>query len=261
MKQFASLILLLLAAICGFIPFAAASNSLHFVTEPFPPFSYEEGGKAAGPMAEVIQAVCAEAKVSCTSEVMPWRRAIAEAEEGRVDGIFSILHGPDREKKFFLSDPIISSAYSFFALKRSAWTYNSVNDLSGLTIGVYGPSSTSRALDELIAATKDAKNIKVELELENFDAYKKLMVGMYGPKAVVVANRDVGLALLKGKNLAGIIPVGDVKQIAYCFGLSRQKSTAGQMEILNKALRKLAASGNIKVILARHGLQAAAKSK
>jgi len=237
---------------------ATAADGLHFVTEPFPPFSYEENGKAAGPMAEVIQAVCAVAKMTCTAEVMPWRRALADAEEGRVDGIFSILHGPDREKKFFLSDPIISSAYSFFGMKGSNWSYTTPADLNGMTIGVYGPSSTSRALDEVTAG---AKGVKVELELENFDAYKKLIVGVYGPKSAVMANRDVGLALLKGKNLAGIVPVGDLKPIAYCFGLSRQKSSAGQMEALNRALRTLTASGKIKQILAKHGLQGVARSK
>ena len=219
---------------------------------------------AAGPMLEIIQAACGMAQITCTAEIMPWRRALALAENGRVDGIFSILLNESREKKFFLSDPIIRTAYSFFALKASAWEYKTPSDLNGMAIGVYGPSGTSDTLNEIVG---NAQDVRVTLELTNFDAFKTLALGVYGAKAAVFANRDVGLALLQSRNAAlpasasEILPVGDARQIVYGFGLSRQKAShAAHMEALNRALRKMALSGQTRKILTRYGLQAATKA-
>lgn len=101
----------------AFAACAHAGTPLQFVTEPFPPFNFEENGKAAGPMVEVLQAVCKEAKLSCSAQIMPWRRALAMAESGQADGIFSILHGPEKAQNFVLSDPVIRTAYGFLPPK------------------------------------------------------------------------------------------------------------------------------------------------
>lgn len=242
---------------------AGHTDTLHFATESLPPFNYEENGAAAGPMLEIIQAACNIAQFTCTAEIMPWRRALALAENGRVDGIFSILLTENREKKFFLSDPIIRTSYSFFALKTSAWEYKTPGDLNGMTTGVYGPSGTSETLQEIAGQAKD---VRIELELTNFDVFKTLALGVYGAKSAVLANRDVGLALLQTRSAAlppsasDILPVGDARQIVYGFGLSRQRAShALHIEALNRALRKMASSGQTRKILTRHGLQAAAK--
>lgn len=151
MKRFSWLLvaLLCLGQPCSAADNAGTTDTLHFATESLPPFNYEENGAPAGPMLEIIQAACNIAQLTCTAEIMPWRRAIALAENGRVDGVFSILLTESREKKFFLSDPIIRTSYSFFALKASAWEYRTPSDLNGMTIGVYGPSGTSETLQEI----------------------------------------------------------------------------------------------------------------
>ena len=118
-------------------------------------------------MVEILQAVCKDAKLTCTTQIMPWRRALAMAESGQVDGIFSILHGPEKAQNFVLSEPIIRTAYSFFAPKGSGWSYTTPSNLKDMTIGVYGPSSTSITLNALVAT---GSNTKVVLELSNFDA-------------------------------------------------------------------------------------------
>ncbi|MBK7000281.1 MAG: transporter substrate-binding domain-containing protein [Rhodoferax sp.] len=256
---------LLVALLCLGRPGHTAdkADTLHFATESFPPFNYEENGAPAGPMLEIILAACNIAQITCTAEIMPWRRALALGENGHVDGIFSILLTGNREKKFFLSDPIIRTTYSFFALKSAAWEYKTPSDLNGMTIAVYGPSGTSETLNEIVG---NAQDVRVVLEVTNFDVFKTLALGVYGAKSAILANRDVGLALLQSRNAAlppsasDILPVGEARQIVYGFGLSRQKaSNASHMESLNRVLRKMALSGQTRKILTRHGLQAATK--
>lgn len=234
-----------------------ARSSLQFVTESFPPFNYEANGAASGPMVDVLQAVCEQAQLACSVRLLPWRRAIALAEGGQVDGIFSILHGPGKAEQFFLSDPVIATRYSFFASKQSGWQYRGAGSLSGMVVGVYGPSSTSTTLAELVSARGD---VSVVVEVNNYDALKKLSRSAYGTQAAVFINRDVGLSLVKSMNLADVVPVGDVKDIHYCFGLSRKSSKADERAAFTTALRQLKAAGKLDAIVAKYGLQGAGEA-
>lgn len=237
---------------------AQAAAPLQFVTEPFPPFNFEENGQVAGPMVEVLQSVCKGAKITCTAHIMPWRRALAMAESGQADGIFSILHGPEKARDFVLSDPVIRTAYSFFAPRRSGWSYATPRSLEGMTIGVYGPSSTSITLTALVDGDSSTK---VNVELSNFDALKTLSLGGYGPQSAVFINRDVGLSMTKSMNLSEISPAGDVKQIAYCFGLSKKSPHTEEIAAFNRALRQRLASGEVAQILAKYGMKSPPPSR
>lgn len=231
---------------------AHAGATLQFVTEPFPPFNFEENGQVAGPMVDVLQLVCKSAQIRCTTHIMPWRRALAMAEAGQVDGIFSLLHGPEKAQNFILSDPVIRTAYSFFAPKGSGWNYATPRSLEGMTIGVYGPSSTSITLNDLAAGVS---NTKIAIEVSNFDALKTLSLGGYGPQGVIFINRDVGLSMTKSMNLPDIRPAGDARQIAYCFGLSKKSPRTEKIAAFNRALRQRMATGEVALILARYGMK------
>ena len=67
----------------------AAAETVHFVTEEFPPFSFSRGGIASGALPEIVNATCGLLQWHCEIEVLPWRRALQQAEDGEVDGIFT----------------------------------------------------------------------------------------------------------------------------------------------------------------------------
>lgn len=236
-----------------------AGPTLNFVTQSFAPFSYEEAGRAAGPTVEIMQAICDKAAVSCQFSVVPWRRAMVDVEDGLADGLFPILPDSEREKTYIFSNPLVATAYSFFVPANSNWVYKSPADLSGMTIGVFGPSGTANTLQGVVAQSKD---VRTELELNNLTAFRKLLGGRYGERAAVIANRDVGRMLLKQENIGEGKLAGDLKPISYSFGMSRKKSTsAAQIAALNKALGELHKSGKIKEILDQYGLETVAAKK
>lgn len=239
-------------------PVVSADRPLLLVTQSFAPFSYEESGQAAGPAVDIMRAVCDSAGVRCLFSVMPWRRAVAEVQSGQADGLFPLLPSRDREKTLWLSAPLLSTAYGFFVPVRSRWHYRAPADLAGMTLGVYGPSGTASALQEVVAQSRD---VKTEVELNNLTAFRKLLGGRYGDQAAVFANREVGLALLKQGALGDLKPAGELPAIHYVFALSRQTRSAAQMSRLNQALDELQRSGQIKAILARHGLDTAPLGK
>lgn len=239
-------------------PVVSAERAMLFVTQSFAPFSYEEAGQAAGPAVDIMRAVCDSAGVRCLFSIMPWRRAVAEVQTGQADGLFPLLPSREREKTLWLSAPLLSTAYGFFVPVRSRWHYRAPADLVGLTLGVYGPSGTASALQEVTAQSRD---VKTEVELNNLTAFRKLAGGRYGDQAAVFANREVGLALLKQGALGDLKPAGELPAIHYVFALSRQTRSAAQMSRLNQALDELQRSGKIKAILARHGLATAPLGK
>jgi polar amino acid transport system substrate-binding protein len=239
-------------------PVGSTERALRFVTQSFAPFSYEEAGQAAGPAVDIMQAVCDSAGVRCLFSVMPWRRAVAEVQNGQADGLFPLLPSRDREKTLWLSAPLLSTAYGFFVPSHSRWRYRAPTDLAGMTLGVYGPSGTASALQEVVAQSRD---VKTEVELNNLTAFRKLAGGRYGDQAAVFANREVGLALLKQGALADLKLAGELPAIHYVFALSRLTGSEPQMSRLNKAHDELQKTGKIQSILARHGLETASLGK
>lgn len=243
-----AVILMLLPGPAG----AAQADSMTFTMEHFPPFNAEDNGTTVGPLPDIIRATCASMKIRCAIETYPWRRAYRLAEEGQADGIFVLLRTPEREKDFYFSDPVIQTAYAVFANQSTKVSYHAPRDLDGYTVGVYGPSGTSGAAEEM---AKSVPGLKIVVEVDNPTVFRKLSGQRYGDKAVAVMNVDVGNYLLKQEKISGIVAVGDIKRIEYTIGLSRKKVGEKQAEKFNDALRALIRNGTIKTIVEKYGMK------
>jgi len=237
-------------------PALAEDVPLHFVTEPFPPYTYAVKDKAAGPMVEVLRAVCEQLKRSCKIEVLPWRRALSLAQRGAVDGIFTILDTPERRAVFHISLPVIDARYSLFAQAGADFRFDGDRQaLKGRTIGVYGPSGSSYALDQLVEGVADVSKV---LEYDNISVLRKLAAGRYGPQGLVLINEAVGLDLIRSEKLSGLQAAGTVKQFSYAFGLSRARLTTADARQFDAALAALCSSGRTAALLKPYAVPAAA---
>ena len=238
---------------------ARAAPELYFVTEPFPPFSYAEQGKPAGPMVAVLQAVCAELKRSCRIEVMPWRRALALAQRGEADGIFTVVDTPERRAYFHISDPVVDAGYTLFA--RAGDDFRLSADrcaLRGRTIAAYGPSATVLALDELVEGVPD---VNTAIEPDNITVLRKLAAGRYGSGGLALVNEAVALHLIRTENLAGLQAAGPVKHFSYAFGLSRQRVDAAAAKAFDRALARLCRTGRTAALVKPYEVPASACSR
>lgn len=237
----------------------AAPEPLRFVTEPFPPYTYASQGKAAGPMVDVLEAACAQLKRVCQIEVLPWRRALAMAERGEVDGIFTVSNTAERRQYFHVSVPVIDARYTLFAQAGEDFRLGADRQqLKGRTIGVYGPSGTAIALDELIAGVPD---VSKHLEPDNTTVLRKLAAGRYGSGGLALINEAVALDLMRSENLAGLQAAGTVKQFSYSFGLSRSRISAELALRFDAALTTLCRKGRTAALLKPYALPASACSR
>jgi len=244
-------------ALCAFGGAASAQGtaSMTFVMDPFPPFTYEENGRAAGPMSDTIQAACDELKLQCKLEIYPWRRALKMAEEGAVDGIYAIADIPERRHFFHLTPPIVESAYAVFAHRNSALAYARPSDLDGYTVASYGPSAASHAAETL---AKGVPSVKLVVEIDNTTLLRKLSSQRYGELGVAVANVDVGNWLIHQQHIPDLKVAGLISKVEYCIGLSRARVSEKQADEFNAALRKLLKAGKVRQIAERHGVVAPA---
>ncbi|MDZ4337435.1 MAG: transporter substrate-binding domain-containing protein [Pseudomonas sp.] len=250
--------MLLRHALFALTALIAASNSaaenLHFVTEEFPPFSYSRGAIASGALPEIVNATCLLLQWHCRIEVLPWRRALQQAEDGEVDGIFTVIQSPARHQAFLITPMLVTSGYDFYTLRSNDFHYRQPEDLRGRQVGVYGPSGTSFVLQESLKNTPD---VEVKLVTNNHRLLLMLNAGRFGEQGVVVLNRDVARHLIEHEYLYALRNAGHLTSISYGIGFSRKKVSPAQFQAFNRGLGTLRNNGQLATILQRYGLQPA----
>ncbi|HEY4079677.1 MAG TPA: transporter substrate-binding domain-containing protein [Burkholderiaceae bacterium] len=224
----------------------------HFVTEPFPPYTYELAGRGAGPMVDVLNTVCARLKQACRVDVMPWRRALAMAVNGEVDGVFTVADTPERRAVLYVSAPVVEAQYAFFALAGNPFEFSRPNDLSGRTVGVYGPSATSSTLQSLLGG----KEADMVIEIDNRTVLRKLRAGRYGPDGLALVNERVAQDLIERESLSGLRQAGTTTPFSYHFGFSRKHFDAANVTRFDQVVDDLCRSGRLQDLLNAYGMRA-----
>ncbi len=78
-------------------------------------------------------------------EFYPWARSMHLAERGERAGTAVWLRSPEREQRFFVSDPVVESSYYLFHRKDRPLDWKRIADLKGIRLGGaigydYGPT-------------------------------------------------------------------------------------------------------------------------
>lgn len=243
---------------------ALMATELHFVTEDFPPFTYalgepsstDEATRAAGPLAEIVQAVCTRLQYRCRIDIHPWRRALALAERGEADGIFTVVRSPRRETFLRITRMLVTSRYSVFA-RDGHYVFSQPKDLAGRTVGVYGPSGTSYVLSERL---RQVGGVQVQMVPDNRQLLRMLASGRFGEEGLAVINQDVAWHLIEDEGLGGLREAGQLEPVSYGIGLSRKSIGPAQFQLFEQALDALILDGTVPTILRRHQLEPAYRS-
>lgn len=230
-------------------------ETLEWVAHVFPPFQYKKDGLIEGPFLEILRLACIEASINCRVHMHSWKNAYQDLISGEVDGMFSFLISDDPQRSSLVKygPPIVDTYYSFFVSSTSNWKWTgNIKDLDDRTIGVYGlGSGTYIIARDLVAQNKTAKLI---VEETNLKAFQRLAVGSYGAKSAVVANKDVGLFLLKSANIYGPQVAGDIQKERFSFAFSRNSKRQDLYARMVTAVQVLKDRGVVQTILNNFGL-------
>ena len=105
---------------------------------------------------------------------LPWKRAVAEAEDGKYSALSYVYWSKDWEKDFFLSDPISEEKIVFFHLKSNPIKdWKTLEDLKNYKFGATrGYTYTKEFWD----AAK-TRRLKVDVTNSDVQNFKKLLAG------------------------------------------------------------------------------------
>jgi len=126
---------------------------------------------------ELGQEIFRRQNIEVKFDFQPFKRALVEASTGVTNGMYSIYFTPERNKSLAYSKKIHDVDVVFFGLKRKiqAVKYNSLRDLSGLTIGALRTAANGKAFADAgylnkIFTTNKIQGIKM-LRAERIDLW------------------------------------------------------------------------------------------
>jgi polar amino acid transport system substrate-binding protein len=121
---------------------------------------------------------------------LPWARAYTKLAEGEFDGSFTGAKTPEREEKFYFSEPLRNNKIVFFHRKDYPFNWNTVEDLKKYTIAV----TTGYAYSTEFTQAMKEKIIIVQRTPDDLLGFKKLL----GKRVQLFPiSLDVGLFKLK----------------------------------------------------------------
>ena len=187
---------LLFVASVGFSPVGAADGLVVCVDSDNPPFMHQADGRAAGLYPALIAAALGAQDQAVTIEARPWKRCIAEIDEGR-SGIGGVYKNDERLKKYDFSDPIFVEKMAVYFNRARPLAFQSVADLAGKRIGVIRGWSYGDVFDQ---AVRDGRITvqDVKSDLQNF---QKLAAGRLD---AILAIEEAGAGHLKAGHFAGL---------------------------------------------------------
>ncbi|MEM7176315.1 MAG: transporter substrate-binding domain-containing protein [Pseudomonadota bacterium] len=236
---------------------ALAEDRLRFVTLEFAPFIYGENKMVAGPGRDVIAEVCKQAKITCTFDIYPWRRAQELMRSGDADGMMVIGRNPAREAWLHFSPPMFRTEYGFFVRADNPLSYVQRPQVAGLRVGVFAPSNTETQLKDLRAELIAAGVSPIEIDGHPDDAagMRKLA---FGRVDAVYSNRERGWGIVNDEGLADQVRyAGGDKAILYYAGIRKNFPDHAMVERYFAAWRALFDQGVAQRIIEDYGLEPA----
>jgi polar amino acid transport system substrate-binding protein len=153
---------------------AAPPVRLVGITENLPPLNYLGDDGPQGFSVELLRLMTAQAGLALELRVLPWQRAVQEAQAQPLSVLFSLTRTPEREAQFQWVGPIAQRRILIYKLaSRSDLAMTQLGELGNARIGVVRDSAADRAL--LAAGLRHG--IELEPGLDDATNMRKLLAG------------------------------------------------------------------------------------
>lgn len=191
----------------------------------------------------IITEALAREGVKVEYSFFPWDQAMYKAQTREWDGSAAWFRSPEREKDFYISDPVVMSGYVFFHLKSMDFDWNTMNDLKKYNIGATKGYDYGKAFQE--AEKQGIIHVeRLEKDEMNFDNL------LNGKIDIFPEDKDVGMDILYHqypfyKYLNVTTHPKRLREDPLYLLLSKSNPKNKKvMELFNKGLKKLKESGD-----------------
>lgn len=219
---------------------AAQAQSVSFVTEEYPPFSYRDGDQIKGATVDQVRQMMSGLG-DYTITIMPWARAYADARTTTLTCALGTAHTAERDAMFKWIQPLLIDRNILIKHKGTAVTASTLDEAKRYSVGTWRDDYTETLLRQLdfpkidvasnIAATlRKLMNDRIDLMPMSELYYDKLVKeGQQIERVTNLAEQPVGIACqrdfpedLRQKMQAGLdslIAAGTQKQIFLQYGM------------------------------------------
>lgn len=125
---------LILCWSCVFSASVFSTEPIRITNGEWPPYLSKEL-KHYGVVSHIVTKAFELAGVEVKYDFFTWKRSFDQAKVGRRDGTAVWFRSAEREKYFYISDPVVDAQYVYFHLKSFPFDWNTIDDLKGMTIG------------------------------------------------------------------------------------------------------------------------------
>lgn len=230
--------LILLASVA-----TAEEKPLAVYTGEWVPYNYQEGREIKGLSTEILWAMCAEAKLECGINYLPWVRSYKTVQNTRNALLYTVARKPEREHEFLWIGPILPRATYVYARSSLDHLPTNAQELSSLRVGVVRGEASITDLERAGVSSQAIVVLPV-----NVDALRMMARGM------IDAMVDTEIGMSWNLRNAGLAP-GQVKRVmplsdvgAYYFALNVDSDPA-LAQRLQAAVDRLQRSGRINAIV------------
>ena len=230
--------LILLASVA-----TAEEKPLAVYTGEWVPYNYQEGREIKGLSTEILRAMCAEAKLQCGINYLPWVRSYKTVQNTRNALLYTVARKPEREHEFLWIGPILPRATYVYARSSLDHLPTNAQELSSLRVGVVRGEASITDLERAGVSSQAIVVLPV-----NVDALRMMARGM------IDAMVDTEIGMSWNLRNAGLAP-GQVKRVmplsdvgAYYFALNVDSDPA-LAQRLQAAVDRLQRSGRINAIV------------
>jgi polar amino acid transport system substrate-binding protein len=155
------------------VPNASAAEMITLATLEYAPFA-GKNLKFNGFVNHVIAEAFKRRGDAVQFAYLPWKRAVTETENGQVPALSYVYLTKDREKEFYLSDPISDEKIVFFHLKSNPiQDWQTLADLENYKIG----ATRGYPYTHEFWQAAESKQLKVDVTDSDRQNFKKLFAG------------------------------------------------------------------------------------
>lgn len=227
--RFSVILLCSIALMWGKVP-----DRIHFVEDPWPPFTYGEFSSAPthGFMVEVLTLLFHDEALTMT--LYPWKRAIAMAQEGKVDGLMLTVQTVEREEDFVFSDEIWFDEMVLISSSTLKLSFDGVDSLKGLKVGTILGAQYSDTFQDALK-----KGIFQAVASEEIHSnIKKLSLGRID--AVIDSKLNICEALKSDENVSRYHFINPpFKRATLKIAISKRSPWAEHINIINQRIANL----------------------
>ncbi len=174
-------------------------------TQNFDPFHYANPvtGELDGPAVQLIKKTCADARLRCVLRLgdKSWEETQKQVRDGSGDGLFLIGWDASRAEYLQRTEEILSTEYGFFVRADDPLNFTGPKALDGYTVGVYGPSNTSKTLDKITVGLR-SEGIRLDKDLQKDSSNSRRTLIRCATIAIILTQISVGQEELSAQSAA-----------------------------------------------------------